>query len=87
MKTKDLILLAVAIIILVGSGLVIFNQLTPSTAKAAKAKGEAVEIAPVVADSFDQAALGEVTDAERNRSFAVPLDTSTGVGNDAPFGR
>lgn len=87
MKPKDIVALGVALLILVGSGTVIYSQLAPAGAKTNKAQGEAVEIAPVVAESLDPAALSVFTDSTKTRSFAVPFDLGQGVGNAEPFGR
>lgn len=86
MKTKDLIALAFALILLVGAGTVFYNQFAPASAKKS-AQGEPVEVAPVVERALDEEALAIFTDPVKTRSFAVPFDLTRGVGNDAPFGQ
>jgi hypothetical protein len=88
MKKKDLIALVIAVAILLVAGYLVYTQLIPQkSGGAGQADGVKVEVVGSIAGDFDQTALTTLDDATKVRNFAVNIDLTTGLGNQAVFGQ
>lgn len=85
MKTKDLISLVVAVVILLVAGYIVLTQLMPKPQ--GSANGVEVEVVGEIKPNFDEQALTLLSDAEKTRDFSVPVDLTTGLNNTAVFGK
>jgi hypothetical protein len=85
MKSKDLVYLLLAVVILLAAGYLGYTQLAPK--KGAANKGAQVEVVGVIGADFDGAAMAALTDGSKVRDFSQPLDLSNGLGNQAVFGQ
>lgn len=85
MKTKDLMALVVAVLILLVAGYIVMTQILPKPASSSQ--GTQVEVVGEIKPGFDQAALTQLSDASNIRDYSVPLDLQTGLNNAAVFGQ
>lgn len=81
MKTKDIIFLVLAGIILVVAGTISFGILTKNSSKPRQAT---VEIIEAIKPGFDNQSLQAISDMGKARDFSTPIDLS-GLGNANPF--
>jgi flagellar basal body-associated protein FliL len=84
MKRRDVVLLVLAMIIFVVAGyLAVANLLPKQTAK----KTVKVEVVGSIPSELDSTSLTSLTDTTKSKDFTVPIDLSTGLGNQAVFGQ
>jgi hypothetical protein len=84
MKSKDIVYLLLAVVILLVAGYLGYTQLVPQQKGA---KTVQVEVVGPIDENFDGAALAQVTDGSKVRDFGVQLDLTSGLNNQAPFGQ
>ncbi|MDF2461562.1 MAG: hypothetical protein K0S68_965 [Candidatus Saccharibacteria bacterium] len=82
MKTKDVVLLLVAVVILLGAGYLGYTQLMP---KSADKKTTEVDVIGKIPSGFNDEAMAQLTDDSKVVNFNSPVDL-TGLGNTKPFG-
>jgi hypothetical protein len=85
MKKKDLITLIISVAILLVAGYLAYTQLVPQKGGAAS-KDVKVEVVGPIQPDFDDTAMNALNDPTKVRDFAVDLDLTTGLGNQAIFG-
>ncbi|HSX03067.1 MAG TPA: hypothetical protein VLI05_07230 [Candidatus Saccharimonadia bacterium] len=85
MKTKDIVIMVVAALIFLVAGYLAYTQLVPKSSSAAS-QGVQVEVVGSIAPGFDSGALSTLQDSSKVHNYAVPLDLTTGLGNQAIFG-
>lgn len=83
MKQKDVIQLAIAMIILVGAGYFIFTLAVPHGKGGSKSTS--YEVVTKIDSGFDKAALDKLSDPTVARDFYTKPDLHNGVGNPQPF--
>ncbi len=83
MKPKEIVQLAVALVILGVSGFLIFTQLAPQRAQT---KAVTVEKITPIPSRFDTDAMSRLSDVSVVRDFYVKPDLKNGIGNPRPFG-
>ena len=83
MKTKDLLYLVLAVVILLVSGYVGYTQLVPK--KAGASSVTQVEVVGAIPGQLDQGGLSWLGDAAKVQDYNMPIDLS-GLNNSAPFG-
>lgn len=83
MKSKDLVMLSVAVLILLVSGYVGYTQLVPK--KSASAKGVQVEVVGSIPSQMDQSGMTLLNDPTKVLDYDTPIDL-TGLNNAQPFG-
>jgi hypothetical protein len=81
-KTKDLVYLLLAVVILLVAGYLGYTQLLP---KKATSKVVEVEVVGVIPGQLDPIGMGWLNDQTKVRDYDSPVDLS-GLGNTAPFG-
>jgi hypothetical protein len=84
MKTRDVVYMLLAVVILLVAGYLGYTQLVPQKQGA---KTVQVEVVGPISESYDDNALARITDGSKVRDFSVPMDLSTGLNNTAPFGQ
>jgi hypothetical protein len=87
MKSKDLAMLLIAVVIFLVAGYLGYTQFLAPKNTDGGAKTVEVEVVGVIAPDFDQDTLAQLADTSTVRNFSVPLDLTTGLGNQAVFGR
>ena len=85
MKPKEMIQLFVALVVLIGAGLVIYGQVGPKNTSS-NSKGVVVEKITPIPASFDRDGLNKLSDNTLVKDFYVKPDLKSGVGNPKPFG-
>lgn len=83
MKTKDIVYLVLAVLILLVAGYVGVTRLGKKPSSAA---GVQVEVIGTIPSSFDGTALNQLNDPTQVKDFSTPVDFS-GLGNTSPFGK
>ena len=83
MKSKDVVLLVVAILIFGVTGMLIYTQLMPK--KSTASQGVQVEVVGSIPSAFDPADLSQLSSSQV-KDFDSPVDLS-GLNNSAPFGQ
>jgi len=83
-KKKDVMYLALAVVIFLAAGYLGYTQLLGKKAPISST-GVSVEVVGPLPDSFDDGVLTQMTDRTKNRDFNSPVDLS-GLNNTAPFG-
>ncbi len=84
MKSKEIIQLAVAMVILVIAGIVIFNFVVPKKSTSSSSD-HSYEIVSPISASYDQDALSRLNDSNKAHDYYVKPDLHSGVGNPLPF--
>ena len=88
MKRRDIVIMIVAAIIFLVAGYLVYTQIAPKgSATGAASQGVQVDVVGAIAPDFDSSALATLQDGSKVRNFAVPVDLTTGLGNQAIFGR
>ena len=88
MKQKDIIALVIAVVIMLVAGYLVYTQLAPQKGgTGGQASAIKVEVVGPISADFDQTALSQLDDASKVRNYAVNLDLTTGLGNQAVFGQ
>jgi hypothetical protein len=82
MKSKDIVYLILAAVILIGAGYLGYTQLMP---KSATEKAVEVDVIGKIPSGFDDTAMARLTDDSKVVNYNVPPDL-TGLGNAKPFG-
>jgi hypothetical protein len=82
MKTKDIVLLLLAVVILLGAGYIGYTQLVP---KKSAGKTAEVDVIGKIPSGFNDEAMAQLTDPSKVVNFNSPVDLS-GLGNAKPFG-
>lgn len=83
MKTKDLVYLVVAVVILLAAGFLAFTQLAPKSTTSTSQ----VEIVGRFSSEFDQAAVAKIRDPKTAQDYSSDFDFKSGLQNPAPFGQ
>lgn len=83
MKTKEIIQLAVAGVIFLVAGILVFNILAPR--KAGTKSQLTYEKVTMIDPVFDQQLLDKLRDPTKAKNFYVPPDLNSGLGNTQPF--
>jgi hypothetical protein len=83
-KTKDLMMLSLAVIILLGSAYVGYTQLVPK--KAASSKAVQVEVIGSIPSQLDQNGMAYLNNSSKVADYNTPIDLS-GLNNTEPFGQ
>jgi hypothetical protein len=84
MKTKDLLFLVLAVIIMLVAGYVGFTQILGK--KTSSSSGVQVEVIGNIPSSFDGTALAQLNDPTKVKDFNAPIDFGN-LGNTSPFGK
>ena len=84
MKSKEVIQLGVAVVILAIAGYFIYTFLVPQKSSASK-KPTYEKITPLSAD-FDQDTLSNLSDSNKYHDYYTDPDLKNGLGNSQPFG-
>jgi hypothetical protein len=84
MKTKDVLLAVLAVVIMLVAAYIGFTQIAPQ--KTSTTDGVVVEKIGKISAGLDQAGLGRISDADKVKNFNSVPDFS-GLGNPSPFGR
>ena len=83
MKTKDLMLLILAVLILLVSGYVGYTQLTGK--KSGAAKVVQVEVIGTIPSQLDQSGMSYLDNSSKVSDYTTPISLS-GLNNAEPFG-
>ena len=86
MKRKDIITLAIAVVILAAAGYIAFTQLLP-TKSGSSQSGTVVETVGVITSNLNQDALSTLEDPTQTQDFMPGIDLTQGLNNTAPFGQ
>lgn len=84
MKPKDIVMLCVAVVILLGCGYVAYTQLLPHKSTGASA-GVQVEVIGVIPNQLDQTGISMLNDRTKVMDYNTPI-SMTGLNNNQPFG-
>ena len=84
MKSKEIIQLAVALVILAVAGFLIYSQLAPANPKSDETKFMVEKVRPIEPD-YDQQTLAKISDSSRVTDYYNEPDLKTGLGNTQPF--
>jgi hypothetical protein len=85
MKSKDVMYMLLAVVILMVAGYLAYTQLAPK--KSAGQQGATVEVVGPISADFDSVAMADLTNPDKARDFSVPIDLSNGLSNQAIFGQ
>ncbi|HUC86896.1 MAG TPA: hypothetical protein VMR75_01020 [Candidatus Saccharimonadales bacterium] len=87
MKSKEIVELVVAVLILAIAGYVVYKIVVPSSPSSSGASHTVtyVQVTPVD-PNFDSNSLNELGDSSKVRDFYSPPDLSSGLNNSQPFG-
>jgi acyl dehydratase len=84
MKSKDLVMLSISVIIILASAYVGYSQLAPK--KAGATAGVQVEVVGNIPSQLDTTGMGLLNDSTKVQDYGSPVDLS-GLNNAAPFGQ
>ena len=88
MKTKDLLGLVFAVVLIAGAGYLFYTTQSPHKANAAAVSAKQAEVVPVISDKLDGSnTLTAMTTTYHVRDYKLPVDLTTGLGNTNPFGQ
>ena len=85
MKTKEILQLCVAAVVIAISGYIIFAQISPKSKTGAKTQPTIEKVTPIATD-YDSKSLDRLADNSKVRDFYNPPDLKNGLGNSQPFG-
>lgn len=85
MKSKDIVALIIAVVIFLVAGYLVSTQVLPQ--KSAQQEGVKVEVVGEIGEDFDSVALELLANPAKVRDFSVPIDLTSGLDNQAVFGR
>jgi hypothetical protein len=85
MKSKDLVMLSIAVVIILVSGYIGYTQLAPKKAGSGASSGVQVEIVGSIPSQLDATGMGLLNDPTKAQDFDTAVDLS-GLNNAAPFG-
>lgn len=83
-QKKDLLYIALTVVILLVVFVLGYKQLNSGGASASGATAEVVQ--PVGA-SLNSVTLDHIRDEKKSKDFVVPIDLGSGVGTTTPFGQ
>lgn len=86
MKKKDIIYLFIAVVILLGAGYLAYTQVIAPKSQTGEQEVTA-EVVGEIKPDFSADAMSAITDATKNRDYAVEIDINAGVNNPAVFGK
>lgn len=84
MKSKDVLFLVLAVVILLAAAYIGVTQLGKKPASSSI--GTQVEVIGSIPGSFDSTSLNQLSDPTQVKDFSTPVDLS-GLDNTSPFGK
>lgn len=84
MKTKDVAYILISIALLTATGILAAKTLLPKQTSLPTVA--TVEVVTPVTTDFDQKTLADLSDRNFAFDYNIPIDLSTGLGNQKPFG-
>lgn len=84
MRTKEIVQLIAALVVLAVAGYMIYLQFTPK--KAAGSQAATYEVVTPISPDYDAEALRKLTDFNRAKDFYSKPDLKSGLGNSQVFG-
>jgi hypothetical protein len=88
MKTKDIIGIIFAVVLISGVGFVFYSTQVPHKPNAAALSAKQAEVVPVISDKLDGGnTLPAMITTYHVRDYKLPVDLSAGLGNTNPFGQ